>query len=380
MQIPEYYEFFSQAKFISGAAALENIPTELGGYDAHKPLVIASHDLRGSRIVKKFIKAFYDSKMVLGGIFDEVRDYASIALARDAAFLFKERGCDSIIALGNGTTVDVAKAANILLSEKTDNLGAFYEGKAISRNMKPFILVPTCCAKGMEASATINIDNRRITSTFLYPDVICIDPRMTRGCCSKCIAESGVIALGQTFMILADESNNPMADTYAHSALSFLSENLVKGVKRPGNKTTSLALANASMMASIACSATRPGILNLLSEEMAKSTGISQGIAARTILPSIMEYKLKKNKIRDELCLALAGLDSYARTPANERPKKSVDIIMGILGSLKKILPDSLSSLNIPRYKLEEVAKSAAARSAKRYTENECLKHLEQAW
>ena len=55
--------------------------------------------------------------VVLGGIYDEARDYAGITQAQEAAQLYKARGCDALIALGDSPVVDLTKAVNILVSE-----------------------------------------------------------------------------------------------------------------------------------------------------------------------------------------------------------------------------------------------------------------------
>jgi alcohol dehydrogenase len=381
MKIPDYYEFLNHSKIISGKCSMENIPAELGSYDAQKPLVIARKNVVGRGLAKKFIKAFFDSGITLGGIFDEVTDYAGITLARNAAILYRERGCDSIIALGNGPSVDLAKAVNVLVSEKIDNLSTHLEGAPISGPLKPLILVTACRTNGREAANTMVIDNRRITSDFLYPDVIVIDPRMTPGCCPDCIAESATIALTHAFTALTDKDLNPMTAAIAHPAMSYLSEYLLEGVRKPKNKDASLALANASVMASGAYANARPGITDLLAEELSIATGISAGTYMRILLPSVIAFMQKKKiKISDDLFLSLAGFDAYASTPSSERAQKGLDEVMKLVSGLKRLLPSSLKELKVQRYTLDGIAQAAAEKSGKRFTDADCRAVLEQAW
>jgi alcohol dehydrogenase len=381
MKIPDYYEFLNHSKIISGKCSMENIPAELDGYDAQKPLVIARKNVIGRGLGKKFIKAFYDSGVTLGGIFDDVTDYAGITLARNAAILYRERGCDSIIALGNGPAVDLAKAVNVLVSEKIDNLSNHLEGAPVSGPLKPLILVTACRTNGREATNTMVIDNRRITSDFLYPDVIVIDPRMTPGCCPDCIAESATIALTHAFTALTDKDLNPMTAAVAHPAMSYLSEYLTKGVKRPKNKVASLALANASVMASSAYANALPGMTDLLAEELSIATGISAGTYMRILLPSVIAFMQKKKvKISDDLYMSLAGIDAYAATPAQDRARKGLDEVMKLISSLKGVLPASLKELKVQKHTLAGIAQAAAARSGNRITDADCRMVLEQAW
>ncbi|MBN2160385.1 MAG: iron-containing alcohol dehydrogenase [Spirochaetes bacterium] len=381
MHIPDHYEFLNHSKIISGKCALETIPAELGGYDAQKPLVIALKSVVERGLKKKFIKTFSNSMVVLGGIYDEVREYAGISLAQDAAILFKARGCDSIIALGCGPAVDLAKAVNVLVSEKIDNLSAHYEGAAIKGPLKPLIVVTAGRSNGREAANALVVDNRELVSDFLCPDVFIIDPRMTPGSCGESVAESGATAMAQAFAVLTDRGINPMTAAVAHPAMSYLAEYLAKGVKRPKNRQASVALANASVMASAAYSNSRPGMANLLAGELAEATGISAGRFERIILPSVIAAMLKKKAwIEDDLYLAAAGIDGYAATPAGERTQRGLEVSLNIVGGLKKVLPVSLSEMKVQKHFLEKAAKAAAAKSGKRFTEAECASVLAQAW
>lgn len=381
MQIPDYYEFFNQLKIESGTRVLESIPAELAGYDAYKPLVIADRSITESGLVKKFIKAFADSGMTLGGIYDEVRDYAGISLALNAEVIFRERGCDSIIALGSGPTVDVAKALNVLVSENSGTLQPYLDGAPIGKRLKPLIYTYACCSTGLEATGYMTIDNRVIRSDLLFPDVIMIDPRLTPGCCASCVAESAVVMLDHALTAGSDEDHSPMIDAYVNSALRFLSENLRKGLKSPGNTAASMALANASAMAAVAFYNSKPGMVHCLAVELAKLTGTSAGKFMRVLLPYVLAFKLtKKQTMRDELYLALAGYDRYAATPAAERTGMGIEAVLALLNMTKKVLPQTMKELNVPQFQLKAAAEAASAASGKRFSAADCLTLLEHAW
>jgi len=381
MQIQTNFEFFNQSKIISGKCALDNIPFELTGYDARKPLVIASRKVTERGLKKTFIKAFYDSVTVIGAFFDEVDDYAGITLAQRGATLFRSRGCDSIIALGGGAAVDVARAVNLLVTGKTDTLQPYLDGAPIPAHLKPMIYVPAGASRGTEAANIMTIDNRRIVSDALYPDVVILDPRMTRSCCAECAAQSAAIAIEQAAMSILDEKNNPMIDAYAYPAMRYLAENIKKGIKKPGNRDAALALANASVMAAVASANAGPGIARLLAEELETLTGVSTGTLIGILLPhALSRVANKKSSLRDELLLAAAGMEVYSATPQKERAIKGVEVTLAIYGNLKRALPAGLQQLNIQKHLLARAADAAAKRSGKRYTEADCLAVLDHAW
>jgi alcohol dehydrogenase len=381
MHIPEYYEFLNHVKIMSGVRTLESIPAELAGYDTYKPLVIADKCITESGLVKKFIKAFAGTGMTLGGIYDEVRDYAGISLALNAEVIFRERGCDSIIALGSGPVVDVAKALNVLVSENCGTLQPYLDGAPIGKHLKPLIHAYACCSTGLETTGYLSIDNQVLRSDRLFPDVIIIDPRLAPGCCSSCVAQSAVIALDHALGAGSDEDHSPMIDSYVNSALRFLAENMKKGVKSPGDRDASMALANATAMAGIAFYNSKPGMTHLLAAELSRLTGTSAGKFIRVLLPYLLAFMLsKKMKIRDELFLAIAGFDTYAATPEGERTRRGIESVLALLDSIKKVLPQTMKELNVPRYQLKIAAEAVAAASGKRFSTADCLSLLEHAW
>ena len=57
MHIPDYFEFYNKTKISSGKMALENIPFELGGMNAVKPLVNTNKKSTKNGIVKAFVRS-----------------------------------------------------------------------------------------------------------------------------------------------------------------------------------------------------------------------------------------------------------------------------------------------------------------------------------
>lgn len=380
MQSPDYYEFFSQHKIISGNKAMESIPSELDSMNAMKPLVIANKGISKS-LIKKFIKAMYDSNLIIGGIVDEVPEYANVTMVNELIGIFKARGCDSIIGIGGGSVMNVAKGVNMLVSMNSNSIMEFEGKDKLPRQLKPLVFISLSHGDGLAASNCAIIDHHQFQSDRLYPDIVCIDPRMVRGCCGECVAETALIALTQAIEASSEQFHSPMNDAYAHPSIQLISENLRKGVKRLKNKKASMALANAATIASTAFSNSPIGVISIIAESIQTLFGNPKGITMGIILPFMLEEKAKsKIKVRDELLLALAGFDVYVSTPKNERVKVAIDLIKNLLKGLKGIVPLNLKELGIQKYQLTEVASLVAQKSGKRISLNDCLALLETAY
>ncbi|HNW27350.1 MAG TPA: iron-containing alcohol dehydrogenase [Spirochaetota bacterium] len=380
MTSSDYFEFFSQAKIMSGNRAMSNIPIELDGFDARKPLVVTSKEVTKAGLGKKFARALYDSNVVIGAIFDEVPYYAGISQVRDLAKLFRDRGCDSLIAIGGGAAADVAKCVNVMVSGETDDILQFVGEDRITRHLKPFIYVAASGSTGYEASNRAMIEGRVIRSDFLFPDVICIDRSMVSAKNGGAVLEGAMVAFAQAVEAADMPNNNPVVDAYAHAAIQFICENLRKGIRSPGDKNSGLALANAAAMGAIAFSNSPEGTVHLLSKSLARVTGLSESLCTAVLLPYSLELKLgRKEPFRGDLLLVMAGFETFASTPEKERPRAALELIRQLLAEVKQY-PRALKDVKVAKYRLDEAARAAAEEGDGRVDLKDCMTILEHAW
>lgn len=376
-----FFEFLNYPKIVSGQCALENIPAELAGYDAQKPLVIAGTQMVQRGLIKKFLKAFSDSTVVIGAVYDKISNYAGITQVQEAADLYNNRGCDAIIALGNGSVVDVAKAVNVLVSEKTHTLKAYHDGGDFRNILKPLVVVPSCCFNGWEATRTMIVDNRQITSERLFPQTVIIDARMLKQCHPTCILESGVITFLHAYTALISDDFNPMNTAVAHTAMRLLCDNWVQAVRGGADGEALQALANAAIIAQAAFSNVGPGLVHLLAEVLSKVSGISIGKLVLALLPSALDpVESKATSIKEALYLAMVGMEQYAAKSSQGRPDKAVAAIRQLIDEVVEGGGASLKDLKVQEHLLDKTAQEVSAISNGLFDETQCLAILTKSW
>ncbi len=373
------YEFIAHPRILYGDCSLEEIPAELAENDACKPLVIASREAVRRKLGKTLIRAFYDSGCIIGGIYDEVRDYAGISLALNAAQLFRKRGCDAFIALGDRAAADIARAANILVSHKTDTLLPFFNGETPSRRLMPFIFVPTCCTGASAAGRTLFIDNRRLHSDYYFPDVVVTDRRMSLPCSARCAAESAILAMDNALWSIIDDNQSPMKNAFAHAALKLIGDNLSGFLKRPRDGKRALPIANAGVLASIAAANARPGIVRVLGEELEKETSIPAAVFIANLTPAAL-FCIQKNEspLPGDLLLAAAGMDAYAAVPTEQLGRRGAEAIIEMFESAANEIPEAAIS-RIPAHLLAEACNNAASREMVNFGADDAMAVLEMA-
>lgn len=184
MFIPDYYEFCCRVNLVAGHDALEQIPQLLASMDASSPMILTDKGVAGAGLVEMVVSAF-NGGLDIRAMEDGVPPDSDIGLINRLARVYREKNCDSIIAVGGGSVLDTAKGINILVSEQGEDLLAFSGVGALKRPLRPFIAIPTTAGTGSEvtqAAVIADPDAARklcFVSYFLLPDAAVVDPRMT---------------------------------------------------------------------------------------------------------------------------------------------------------------------------------------------------------
>lgn len=364
-----YYEFFCPVKVVAGSAALEHIPYELSTLSASRPLIITDKGVRGAGLIDHVLAAFAESGMDVIDIYDDVPPDSSLKVVKDITRVYREKQCDSIIAVGGGSVIDTSKGVNILVSENGNDLSDFSGVGVLKKPLKPFFVIPTTAGTGSEVTmvAVISDPDKGVklpfTSYFLLPNVAILDARMTLTLPPHITAMTAMDAMTHAVEAYTGMAKNPISDAYATSAIRKIAENLPRVLDKPDDADARLELAQASTMAGIAFSNSMVGLVHSLGHSLGALCHLPHGLCMNLFLPYVLEYNLpQRGDVIGELLLYLAGADVYARTPAHERGRKAIQVIRDVRDELNRRckLPRTLSETGkITRDQLPKLAQMA---------------------
>lgn len=390
-----YYEFFCPVKVIAGNAALEHIPFELATLGAKKPLIITDKGVRANGLLTPIESAFTEADAKIAAIFDNVPPDSSLQTVRDVAKMYRDNGCDAILAIGGGSVIDTAKATNILVSEGGDDLLKYSGAHNLPKPLKPFFVIPTTSGTGSEVTmvAVVSDTEKNVklpfASYYLMPHAAILDPRMTQTLPPHLTAMTAMDALTHAVEAYTCLAANPISDAYATGAIKKVSQNLFKVLESPEDAQGRLELAQASTMAGIAFSNSMVGVVHSLGHALGAVAHLPHGLCMNLFLPYVLEYNQDVNgdKIAD-LLLPLAGPEVYAHTPADQRASKAISVIRGMRDELhsKTKLPRTLQETGkVKKEQLIEVAKKALDDGSIIYNPKEAslddlIGILEKAW
>lgn len=367
--LPDYYEFQSSAKILSGKFALENIPSEMHNLHAVHPLVLSDGMLEKIGTLQKVLDALASQEMEVGGIYTDIPADSSLKIVNEIAREFRGKGCDSLIAVGGGSVIDTAKGVRMLLSQDMDDILDVWgcENLTIGHRI-PFIAVPTTSGTGSESTLVAVIKNEarklkmEFISYYLQPDVAVLDVRMTETLPPRMTASTGMDALCHAIEAYTCMQKNPVSDAYAVKAIEMIRDNLETAVLCGHNQQARLAMANASMMAGAAFSNSMVGIIHAVGHALGGVCHIPHGDAMTILLPHGMAYNYQQcRELYAELLLPLAGEEVYFSTPREERGKRAIKEVWSLRKRLHKScgLPVRLREFKVDPSDFQKVAETA---------------------
>jgi len=165
---------------------------------------------------------------------------------------------------------------------------------------------------------------KSVRSPLLIPPVAVVDPRLTMSVPPAVKAACGMDALTHSVEAYTCLSKNPISDAYALEAIALIANNILNVVKNPTDQEGRLALATAATLAGMAFSNSMVGMVHTLGHSVGAICHVPHGTCMSILLPYGLEYNMHKNgEYTGELLYALAGEKVYARTPKDQRAKKT---------------------------------------------------------
>jgi 4-hydroxybutyrate dehydrogenase len=214
----------------------EAIAAERAMLGLRRPLVVTDHGIVAIGLLERLLDALKDTAF---SVFDETPANPTEKAARSAAELYRERGCDSVIAFGGGSPIDLAKVTALLASHDgpLSSYAAAEGGIARIRDILPSVIaIPTTGGTGSEVGRGAQIVfedgvKRGIESPYLVPKVAICDPTLTLSLPPALTAGTGMDALTHCVETYISAAYNPPADGIALDGLRRAADNIQRAVE-----------------------------------------------------------------------------------------------------------------------------------------------------
>ncbi|MFP3943711.1 MAG: iron-containing alcohol dehydrogenase, partial [Alphaproteobacteria bacterium] len=197
--------------------ALEKLKPTLGQLGVSRPMIATDAGLVSTGIVDTVRSAMEGLEVT---VFDGTPENPTEEAVREAAQLYRDAGCDGIVALGGGSPMDLGKGVALAVTHEGPLAQyAAMEGGKVGP-VAPLVAVPTTAGTGSEVSVGAVIiceDGRKLTfaGPSLIPKVAICDPELTLGLPPRLTAATGMDAMTHCIEALLSPIVNPPAEAIA---------------------------------------------------------------------------------------------------------------------------------------------------------------------
>ena len=228
-------------------------------------------------------------------IFDAVEQDPSLATLHAA--VAAGEGASSVVGLGGGSPMDVAKLAAYLLATGEDVETLWGLGKPIGQRL-PLVQVPTTAGTGSEATAVAVItvgggEKRGVNSPPLAADLAILDADLTLSAPHGVTAATGIDAMVHAIEAYTSARlKNPMSDLLAREALRLLSANLLVVLDHPHDRDARGAMLLGAHLAGVAFANAPVAGVHALAYPLGGHFHVPHGAANALMLVAVMRHNL----------------------------------------------------------------------------------------
>ena len=260
-----------------GPGTTKEIGMDLKDLGLQRVMVLTDPNLREQAPVQTALAAIAEAGVEYA-LFDQVRVEPTDASFK-AAIAYAQQGFDGFVAVGGGSVMDTAKAANVYTTYPADFLtyvnAPIGRGKPVPGPLKPLIAVPTTAGTGSETTGVAIFDfvemkaKTGMAHRYMRPTLGIVDPDNTRSMPPQVAAATGLDVLShalESYTALpfdqrprpdrpqlrpAYQGSNPVSDLWALEALRLVEQFLLRAVADPSDDEARSAMSLAAALAGI---------------------------------------------------------------------------------------------------------------------------------
>lgn len=196
--------------------AIGRLEAALAGLKVERPMLVTDMGLRAAGIADRAIAAAGARTFV--EVYDKTPSNPDEHSVLDATAMYKAAGCDGVVGLGGGSSMDLAKGVALLATHPAplEQYGIAQRGSKRIGPVAPMVAIPTTAGTGSEVSvgAIVILESGRkesFISAHLIPPVAICDPELSLGLPPLLTAATGMDAVTHCFeAILAPTVNPPL--------------------------------------------------------------------------------------------------------------------------------------------------------------------------
>jgi len=214
-----------------------------------------------------------------------------------------EAGCDGMIAIGGGSSMDTAKMAGCIIGGggSIREYDSLMQERQVPDDMPPLVCIPTTAGTGSEVTSMAvfthadEFSKRVVTGINLCPDVALVDPLLSFSMPPALTAATGMDSFSHSIEAYLSTLSNPISDSLAMYAMELVAEFLPRAVKDGRDEEARANMSVAASMAGMAINHAMPHFAHAIGHVLGARLKVPHGVACSLALPGGLR-KIKESQ------------------------------------------------------------------------------------
>ena len=288
-------EFIVPGQIITGSGALTMAEETLKGLGKKALIVTDKVMIQLGNCAK--VETALKNQGIDYAIYSEIVGEPTDTMIENGLKVYKQNGCDFLVALGGGSPIDSMKAIGSLVING-GNISD-YMGKVIDVEMPPLVAIPTTAGTGSEATQfTIITDTKKdikmlLKGKVLMPKLAIIDPQFTMTAPPKITAATGLDALCHAVEAYTSRKAQTLSDSFAMSAVKRIFKFLPVAFKDGKNEEARVQMSVAALEAGIAFNNASVTIIHGMSRPIGALFHVAHGLSNAMLMKECLGFALE---------------------------------------------------------------------------------------
>ena len=288
-------EFIVPGQIITGSGALTMAEETLKGLGKKALIVTDKVMIQLGNCAK--VETALKNQGIDYAIYSEIVGEPTDTMIENGLKVYKENGCDFLVALGGVSPIDSMKAIGSLVVNG-GNISD-YMGKVIDVEMPPLVAIPTTAGTGSEATQfTIITDTKKdikmlLKGKVLMPKLAIIDPQFTMTAPPKITAATGLDALCHAVEAYTSRKAQTLSDSFAMSAVKRIFKSLPVAFKDGKNEEARIQMSVAALEAGIAFNNASVTIIHGMSRPIGALFHVAHGLSNAMLMKECLGFALE---------------------------------------------------------------------------------------
>lgn len=287
-------DFFVKSHVAFGRDAARELPKILKEYDAKNVMVVYGASVKRAGIAEKVLEEVEKAEVNVT-VFDGVIPNPTNEVVEEAAAIALQNKIDVFVAVGGGSSIDLTKAVNILMSNPGP-VGQYGGIGQVKNAVLPLIAIPTTAGTSSEITNVVALTDTKAVCKYviidnkLIPDRVIADPEFTKTMPAGVTAATGMDAITHAVESYISNMSTPLTEYHSIRGLQIFHENLPKAVADGSDMEARENMMLGCIITGFGFSNANLGLVHGIAHTLSAHFHLAHGMANATVLPYVMEY------------------------------------------------------------------------------------------